>query len=298
MKIIYLILILCVSLHGYSQEKKVTRKVNRTYITIQNYKKQYGINFTKVDSLNFIIKGRDTLVMLTNGNLIPTGVKVLYEPKDSLFLDIYEDIVFKKYNPQYENSSKKTKMRYWKTAITIYFTESVNDNVKIELTKFANYLSNNIDSLNIKFAQTIEASNYLVYGYNSQSDIKYEERINGSINDYYIQWDGNQRIYNCKLQLNENHFKNEGDYILKTKKLFLASLGHFQFTNLLTKDNLFSSFYLKNQDFTEIDLELIKYHYSYGICKGTDLVTFQEQHKRAKKQIELLGVPMYFIHPN
>jgi hypothetical protein len=34
-----------------------------------------------------------------------------------------------------------------------------------------------------------------------------------------------------------------------------------------------------------MDFEIIKYQYSYGICKSTNLKTFEENHKRA---IELL----------
>jgi hypothetical protein len=30
------------------------------------------------------------------------------------------------------------------------------------------------------------------------------------------------------------------------------------------------------------DLEILKYHYSYGICKGTDLIVLKKSHKDKK----------------
>jgi hypothetical protein len=33
------------------------------------------------------------------------------------------------------------------------------------------------------------------------------------------------------------------------------------------------------------DLEILKYHYSYGICKGTNLETFEKNHSDAKQHL-------------
>jgi hypothetical protein len=43
-------------------------------------------------------------------------------------------------------------------------------------------------------------------------------------------------------------------------------------------------------------LEIIKYHYSYGICKGTNLETFENQHKKAKALLKETGHKLYFLH--
>jgi hypothetical protein len=34
------------------------------------------------------------------------------------------------------------------------------------------------------------------------------------------------------------------------------------------------------------DLEILKYHYSYGICKGTDLIVLKKNHKNAKETLK------------
>jgi hypothetical protein len=33
---------------------------------------------------------------------------------------------------------------------------------------------------------------------------------------------------------------------------------------------------LLTKEFGKKDLEILKYHYSYGICKGTDLIVFEK----------------------
>jgi hypothetical protein len=38
--------------------------------------------------------------------------------------------------------------------------------------------------------------------------------------------------------------------------------------------------------FGKKDLEILKYHYSYGICKGTDLIVFEKNHKDAKETLK------------
>jgi len=97
------------------------------------------------------------------------------------------------------------------------------------------------------------------------------------------------------LQINSNSYKNKKDLITASKILFLKSLGHLNLTHLLPKDSYLSAHYSNIKEFSEKDLEILKYHYSYGICKGTDLKTFQEQHFKAKQVLKETGRPMYFI---
>lgn len=271
-------------------------RVGRSYISLKDYKKKFGDSISKKDSMLFVFIKNDTLIPFPESYKRPKGVNVPYEPKDSTFLEIYEDIVFRKHQNFLENYKKTVKMRYWKNTINICFDKSVKENTKIELTKFAQYLSNNVDSLNIKFVKNIIDSNYLIYGYESGEDVKYEERIKENNNDYYLNWNNNQQIINCKLQLNATLFENNEDFIIKSKKLLLSSLGHFSFTSKIGLNNLFSSFSIRQQKFTAFDLEILKYHYSYGICKGTDLETFEQQHKSAIDNFNKTGHVMYFRH--
>lgn len=295
MKNIILILILFLSLDSYSQKKYSNIKIGKKYTSLRDYKSLFGSSFTKEDSLLFVIRKNDTLIPFPDEYIQPKGVEVEYIEKDSIFLDIYEDIIFKKHVNIQNKSTSNLKMRYWKDEIKIYFANNVDKEVKSELSNFANYLNKEVDSLKISFIDNINQSNFIIYDFNSNDDIKYDKRIKDFYNDYYISWKGNQRIYDCKLQINSNSYKNKKDLIIASKILFLKSLGHLNLTYLLPKDSYLSAHYSNIKEFSEKDLEILKYHYSYGICKGTDLKTFQEQHFKAKRVLKETGRPMYFI---
>lgn len=295
MKNIILILILFLSLDSYSQKKYSNIKIGKKYISLKGYKSLFGSSFSKEDSLLFVIRKNDTLIPFPDEYIQPKGVEVEYIEKDSIFLDIYEDIVFKKHVNIQNKSTNNLKMRYWKDEIKIYFANNVDKEVKSELSNFANYLNKEVDSLKISFVDNINQSNFIIYDFNSNDDIKYDKRIKDFYNDHYISWKGNQRIYDCKLQINSNSYKNKKDLITASKILFLKSLGNLNLTHLLPKDSYLSAHYSNIKEFSEKDLEILKYHYSYGICKGTDLKTFQEQHYKAKQVLKETGRPMYFI---
>lgn len=298
MKKFTLFLILCITFNGFSQEKEDNLKHKKRYTSIKAYKGLYGEKLTKEDSLNFVFHNNDTLLPFPDNYLEPKGIKVAYIEKDSAFLEIYEDIVFKKHYKTPINNSDNQKMRYWKDEIKIYFTKNLDASIKKELTTFANSLTKKIDSLKISYTNNIDQSNFIIYGFYSKDDKKYDERIKGFNNDYYIRWNGNQQIFDCKFQLNSNAYKDEDEYIISTKILFLRSLGFLNLTNLLPEECYLSSLKSTNKEFTIKDLELIRYHYSYGICKGTDLETFEKQHRDAKNILKETGRPMYFLHLN
>ena len=295
MKNIILILILFLSLDSYSQKKYSNIKIGKKYISLKGYKSLFGSSFSKEDSLLFVIRKNDTLIPFPDEYIQPKGVEVEYIEKDSIFLDIYEDIVFKKHVNIQNKSTNNLKMRYWKDEIKIYFANNVDKEVKSKLSNFANYLNKEVDSLKISFVDNINQSNFIIYDFNSNDDIKYDKRIKDFYNDHYISWKGNQRIYDCKLQINSNSYKNKKDLITASKILFLKSLGNLNLTHLLPKDSYLSAHYSNIKEFSAKDLEILKYHYSYGICKGTDLKTFQEQHFKAKQVLKETGRPMYFI---
>lgn len=296
-KIIYILFVLF-TFTGFSQTKTKKIQYGKSYTTLKTYKKLYGNEFSKEDSLSFKFHGNDTLVPLPEDYKRPEGIRVEYQPKNGVFLEIYKDIVYRKYLDKAKEDSKKLTMRYWKNTLKIYFTKSVDKTIKNELKNFAKFLSTEVDSLNITFVNSLEKSNYIIYEINSKNNYKYDNRIKEGKNSYYITWDTNQRIYDCKLQINELPFEKKEDFILNTKKLFLETLGHFNYTTLLPKENFLSSLNYKDKKFSEKDLEILKYHYSYGICKGTELADFEEQHKKAINTFETTGRNMYFIHKN
>jgi hypothetical protein len=77
---------------------------------------------------------------------------------------------------------------------------------------------------------------------------------------------------------------------------FIKSLGYFNLIKDFDCESYFSDCYSANKKLTELDIELLKYHYSYGICKGTSLETFEEQHKKAKEILSNDGHSLIFIH--
>lgn len=57
---------------------------------------------------------------------------------------------------------------------------------------------------------------------------------------------------------------------------------HFTLQDDFYCTSYFSNCFNNDKILNDFDLKLIKYHYSYGICKGTDLKTFTIQHENAK----------------
>lgn len=274
MKKILCILLIAFSINSYSQHKgDVLRHV---YISLKQYKKKYKKPLTKNDSLNFIYRDNDTLVQVKN-YIKPKGTSVPYEYKDSTFLYYYKKVAF---NHKNDSVSKKTSMKYWKNDIRIFFSKSISKNTKKELMSFAKNISSQIDSLKISEVKKVEKSNYIVYYF---GDYDYESRMaNNKNTDFYIYWRQN-KIYRGAIKIDTKVFFNEKLIIYKIKELFFKTLGYFKFIDDFNCESYFSNCYSPHKKMSELDLELLKYHYSYGICKGTDLETFEEQHKKAKE---------------
>lgn len=293
-KVFIFLIIVLIPFMINSQITSKKRVMRGNYISLSLYKKKFDNKLTKKDSLNFIFKNNDTLVKLPDDFKLHDGVKVPYEFKDSVFLEIYKDVVYKKHHPSKKNINKLT-MRLWKDSIKIYFTQSVDSVTKKELIKFAKQLSDEVDSLKVTIVNNIEKSNYLVYEVNSTNNYQYEPRIKSNRTDYYLFWDKKQKIYNCRLQIFNKGSLNQKGII--SKRRFFESLGKFNYTMLLSKESLLSSLYSNNKKLTNLDLEILKYHYSYGICKGTKLDKFEEQHGRAQKLLQK-GKTLHFMHLN
>jgi hypothetical protein len=66
---------------------------------------------------------------------------------------------------------------------------------------------------------------------------------------------------------------------------FIRSLGYFYAQPIWTVLVIFQVVLLTKRIWKK-DLEILKYHYSYGICKGTDLIVFEKNHKDAKETLK------------
>lgn len=293
-KPIFLILYFLVSLTLNSQIKKDSLKP-RHYIPIKQYKKLSSEKLSRTDSLNFIFKDNDTLVRVDNKkNMVHTkGVKIPYEYKDSLFLDFYTKVAF---SHKKDSFSIKTTMKYWKKPIKIFFSKSISRKTQKAFLKFASYLSENVDSLEISEVKQIEKSNYIIY---YKDDYQYESKMyNYKNTDYYMYWNKKNQIYRCALRIDNNTNFNEELRLFQMKEYFFKSLGYFKLSNEFDCSSYYSNCYSEQKKITKFDLELLRYHYSYGICKGTSLKEFQESHKNAKEHLRSTGRLIFYINPN
>ena len=261
------------------------------FISLKRFKQKYKRALTKKDSLNFRFHKNDTLV-LDEFYVAPTGTKVPYDYKDDNFLEIYKSVAF---NNVTDSTKQKSFMHYWKDDIKMYISKSFDKKTRKAFFDFTNKVSKKIDSLNIYQVKDPKDSNYIIY---TDSDFQYEPRMSKyKSTDYYVYWNNKNQIYRMSMRLKNDIEFNSNLKLNKLKNQFIISLGQFNYTNNnLDCKNFFSGCSKPNFELTELDYELIKYHYSYGICKGTDLKTFEDNHKHTKENINKNKVLTNLIH--
>lgn len=290
MRIVVVFLCFIFTTNVFSQEKnKNQKKHSRVLMSLKHYKQKFKKPLTKEDSLSFVYKDNDTMVVLKNYK--PKGVRVGYEYKDDNFLKLYTKAAF-----YYKHDSLKNKatMKYWKDDISIFLSKSIPKKTKKEFITFAQSLVNEIDSLKIKQVKRVEDSNFIVY---YSGDFEYESRMSSNKNsDYYLYWNGKNQIYKNTIRIKTDELFNEKLRLIEMKRLFFQSLGYFTFNDELDCSNYFSGCYNENSTFSNLDKALLKYHYSYGICKGTNYETFMFQHKKSKEALLKYGAQNGFLH--
>lgn len=274
-----------ITLFIYSQEKDIQK---RYLVPKDHFKEKYKPS----DSLGFIIKNGDTLIRVDRF-ISPKGVAVPYEYKDSTFLELYKKIAFQ---PIHKDSSNTKPMKYWKDDIRIYFSENMSKSVIRDVMEFAHKIDEEVDSLKITKVKKIEDSNYVIY---YDTDYEYLNEIkNKKKSDYWISWNGKNQIERGYLRIVKSRMFSEKLTIQKIRELFFGTLGWFYLQDDLDCDNYVANCYSDSKHLTAIDLEILRYHYSYGICKGTSLKTFEAQHRQCKENLRK-GLPAgRFIHPD
>lgn len=259
--------------------------VIRRYVNI-SYFKESGKQLTKQDSLNFRIQGKDTLVPVPEdyGTFDREGtVRVKYEPRDSAFLETYKNVVF---GNHIKNIRPNQTMKLWKEDVKILFDSSVPQKHKKNLLEFASEISSGIDSLNIYEVASRDEANYFVFYRNSEDEFDFEPRITNPPGGYYINWNKNQQIDRGVLKVNAHHLKDQEAQLNLLKDQFLGSLGHFHNSPDFSCSSYFSKCKADKRTFGRMEKEILKYHYSYGICKGVNLETFEKLHQRMKARLE------------
>ncbi|WP_179349179.1 hypothetical protein [Winogradskyella pacifica] len=271
---IFLLFYLLFFLNVFSQNRQIS--VHKDYyVPKTSFKEKYK----PIDSIGYLIRDGDTLIKVPT-LIQPKGTPVPYEYKDSTFLEYYKKIAF---NPIHKDSSDTKPMKYWKAPIKIYFSETINNKVIRDFMKFTKLLDSKIDSLSISRVKELNEANYIIYDDNS---FQYEAKLNSDRSDYWIYWNNKNQINKSFIRIvNQREFSNKLA-AEKMKDLFFSTLGWFRKTYELGCDSYFSNCYSENKYLSEFDEALLKYHYSYGICKGTTRTFFEEQHRTSKKILE------------
>jgi len=267
------------------------------YISMENYRgaKKIGIKF---DSIGFKLKGKDTLIKIVNENtheFLKNQVRVAYENKDSTFLEVYKNVVYN--TERVSREDNRNLMHLWKDTLKVFFNKAVPLSHKQSVMKLAKKVSKDIDSLNIIEVSNLQQSNYLIYYMDEEEPFDYELAINNKKAGYYVTWDEKQFITTCRLKVNTMEPEiDDLNNLVQLKFFFFRSLGYFFDSPQITCKGYLSAC-PEIRKLTPMDLEILKYHYSYGICKGTDLKTFEKQH--AKMKAILKDDPeakVYFTH--
>lgn len=292
-KNIFVFLLFAFSTSIFSQHNQLNSFSKATYMLYKNYKSLKKSGNKVIDSIGFNIIKNDTLIMINGYE--EKGVKVLYEEKDSIFLERYKQLVF---NKKYQNKEERLKptMKIWKDEVKIYFDKSVSKYNSKKLSEFIHFFDKEIDSLKITVVKDKDKSNYFIYSISDTNEVNLDARIQGN-DGYYLLWNNKQNIYSCSLKINEKKNLDEEQILTYLKINFIRSLGYF-YQELGNSDcnSYFSICKSDKKEFGKKDLEILKYHYSYGICKGSNIETFEKNHKDAKEALKKGNTKFYFLH--
>ncbi len=277
----------------FSQDSTLVTRT-RAYISIGDYRK---ITDEEPDSEKIKIINGDSLVSVPEDfyllNQKEGEVRVKYEAKDSAFLELYKNVVF------YANrkGSDRTSMKYWKDDIKIYFEESVPKSHADNLMEFAQSISKDIDSLNIQRVDNIDESNYHVYYLNLESNTDFEPRIPNKTG-FYANWNGKQQFTKASLKINTELLNDDIYQQNHLKYWFFISLGYFYTSNEFECGSMLTSCQGLRK-VTKKDLEILKYHYSYGVCKGVNLKSFEELTSNMQQRLkEDPNARLFVVHQN
>ncbi len=269
---------------GFSQNPKFKNK--KIYVSKENFKRKFEAS----DSLGNIIIGKDTLIeVLSHPDL--KGIPVRYEYKDSTFLEEYKKVAFQLYH---KDSADTKTMKYWKTPIKIYFSEGMDKKVIKNIMSFTKEIEGAVDSLNISRVKNINEANYFIY---YDDDFQFSQKLEKyRKSDYSIYWNKKSQIYKGYMRIIRKRMFSNKLAQEKIKDLFFGSLGWFKRSHELGCNSYFSNCYSENKQMSEFDKQLLQYHYSYGICKGTTKLSFEAQHKRHKKSLKDGRTDIYIIN--
>lgn len=239
-----------------------------TYVSINTYR-EMGMELSEEDQVNLKIHQGDTLVLLPQDLKAPplsVGQQFTYDYRDPDFMETYKEVVFWKDDQT---------IRLWEEEIKLFLDPSVPEKHQATFMDFALGLSAAVDSLMITRVDKIEDSNFIVYYTNSRNTLNYQPLLKGKKSSYYLHWNYRQRFEKGFLKVDTDLTKDPDYQIAGLKYHFFKSLGMFG-----SSANFSCESYLSNcpviRSLTPMDIELLKYHYSYGKPLGVDKAGFEK----------------------
>lgn len=269
---LFLFFLLCVFSFSYGQNNRSSTIESK----ISFQKSNKAVN----QSSPFTITSKDTFYIDK-----PNPIDVSY------FLKIYKQDpeLFKKYSTAifyYSRKSSSTvyRLMQWKKPIVIYFDRSIPKSIVKKIRTFLKQLEN-IDNLTIGFTKDLSKSNYWVQLTNKEISVdpsiygikEEKERQNFVFKNcnYSIITDNNSGIIGCKLNLNESELLNEDLCFTKLKQAVFLSLGRFFMHNKVdSRQSFLSPIYDDQNVISEMDLEILRMHYSYIFDQRIDSTDF------------------------
>ncbi|KQC33172.1 hypothetical protein AAU57_07495 [Nonlabens sp. YIK11] len=240
-------------------------------IRLRDFLKFTNQSLEDIPKETMIFKDRDTLILFRFAdNPNKDLITVPFDYRSKKFTDIYEKVAFKDPNVR---DTFPASMKYWKDEMRIYFSKEVHRKDRKGLTDFALNIASKVDSLKMDIVNNVEDSNFVVY---YKGSYEYEPRMSSSAVDFYLSWKG-AFIEKGALRIDPEVYFNQEMRLKQLKRYFVKTLGYFEDTRELDCNSYFSSCVDAPEELSQLDLELIQYHYSYGFCKGATLKMYQEQ---------------------
>ncbi|MGB5981341.1 MAG: hypothetical protein WBG46_04280 [Nonlabens sp.] len=274
-KIILILSLISTCFFVNAQDQKEETK--EYYMSLKSFR-QIVTDTVDIDHLDYIINNGDTLVpykrQLGKGDNDLKNVK--YILKDTTFLSIYKHIAYRSIN------DKDPRHRYWKDEIVVYFGETVPKGHQRFLKRFIRKNLSDINHLKIKTTRTIEQSNFIIY---YDGGFEYEGRFKNDYakrKNYYTYWNDG-KINKVVLKLIPEFYNGDKAILSDLVRGLITNLGYFNRVAYLDCNSIFSNCQNLIENLSQLDKEILKYHYSYGFCVGMTLDFFEEQDATARE---------------
>ena len=177
---------------------------------------------------------------------------------DSSFQKLYKEIALHPWHRNSRGIFQDSVIRRWDRDIEIFIEggsskdrKEILDKLKNTIAFISPALSNKI---RISLANDKSSANYLI------------RLTNFGINGWYLKWDGLNNIYNCLVNINTRVTFNRDQQAALASHYLLKTLGDF--VSMPNTTPVVSNMRFWRQDLNDVDLQIVKLHYSDIIKPG------------------------------